>query len=608
MVLFALVVGARLAHAEQRYALVIGANPGWSQDRPLRYAENDAERVRDVLVTLGDFAPDRVELMRDPDTSDVRAALRKLATTARNSSQETLVFVYYSGHADDEHLHLRGEPLSHKELQETLRVMPATIKLAVIDACKSGAVTYKGGHAAEEFVVDLVNPKLSGMVLLSSSGADELSQESRALAGSVFTHHLVSGLRGAADENSDHEVTVSEAYRYAYERTRADTATGGTPQRPAFRYELSGQGELVLTHLAVNRAAQVTLPKGAQQRYVILDAHEWRLVAEAQTQRDRDVVVALAAGSYRVKRVLGDRLEVATVALAAGDRADVDQISYTSAPLSGGIVKGDQHDLSPLDYHEWQRAQAFGLLAEGQTQPALALFDQLLHETPADTLAWRGRGRALVRLAEAYQRVGDKPSEQRTLHDALTADPSLSEDPVFQIWYKRVAELDARAASAFEIQKRLDESIRVNPRTNKRFGLGFDVLSSRGLLAVSGTALLTRMLFTTIGIDLAVPGIDTSLTFAPFASHWSPFVALGAHLSAKKMGYGSGSTAMTMVNGMSYSDDEIWGEHARIEIGGQYVGTSGFTAELGFALITFKSDQGQLVQQGWPVLHFGWLW
>ena len=95
--------------------------------------------------------------------------------------------------------------------------MPATIKLAVIDACKSGAVTRKGGAPADEFVVDVVNPKLSGMVLLTSSGADELSQESRALAGSVFTHHLVSGLRGAADEDGDHQVTVTEAYHYAYD-------------------------------------------------------------------------------------------------------------------------------------------------------------------------------------------------------------------------------------------------------------------------------------------------------------------------------------------------------------------------------------------------------
>jgi uncharacterized caspase-like protein len=276
------------AEAERRFALVIGSNPGWSQDRPLRFAEQDAIRVRDVLVSFGGFAADRVQVLRDPSTGDVRSALRKLATTARDDGEETLVFVYYSGHADDKHLHLRGDPLSHRELQDTLRNLPATIKLGVVDACKSGAVTRKGGGAVSEFDINVVNPKVSGMVLLTSSGADELSQESRALAGSVFTHHLVSGLRGAADENGDRQITVTEAYHYAYSRTRAATAIGGVAQRPAFRYELSGQGEVILTNLKVAQDAALVVPRGAPQRYVGLDQHEWRLVAAASVEKTRE--------------------------------------------------------------------------------------------------------------------------------------------------------------------------------------------------------------------------------------------------------------------------------------------------------------------------------
>src|SRR5262245_48014986 len=79
------------AEAERRYGLVIGSNPGWSQDRPLRFAEHDAARVRDVLVSFGGFAPDRVELLRDPSTGDVRSALRKLAMSARDDGEDTLV-------------------------------------------------------------------------------------------------------------------------------------------------------------------------------------------------------------------------------------------------------------------------------------------------------------------------------------------------------------------------------------------------------------------------------------------------------------------------------------------------------------------------------------
>jgi uncharacterized caspase-like protein len=599
----------RVASAEQRYALVIGANPGWSSDRPLRYAETDAERIRDVLVALGGFAPDRVELLRDPSSADVRSAFRKLDRTLRSSSEDTLVFVYYSGHADDQNVHLRGEALSHQELQASLRGLPATIKLAVIDACKSGAVTRKGGAPAAEFDVSVVDQKLSGMVILTSSGADELSQESRALAGSVFTHHLVSGLRGAADDNGDHQVTVSEAYHYAYNRTRADTAVGGPPQRPAFRYELSGQGELVLTRLAAGKTAQMTLPRGGHDRYVVLDQHEWRLIAEARREPDREVVLALAPGNYRVKRVLSDRLEVGNLSLAAGDHMDVDRLHYDPVPLSLGILKGDANDLPPPERHDWQRAQAFGLLADGQAQVALGIFDQLLRESPADTLAWRGRGRALVRLAEAYQKINDHVNERRSLADAVRADPSLSEDPLFQIWYQRLGELEAREKTEQQQKMDFQEEIRKNPRTVKRYGLGFDLISTRGTIAVTGTLVLHRMFFPTIAVDLAGPGLDASISVAPFSSRWSPYLGLGAHVSAKKLGLvTTGETGTVMVDQNSYSYDEMWGMHARAEAGAQFVGTGGFTTELGLALLTFKANNGQIVQQMWPVLHFGWLW
>jgi len=599
------------AFAEQRYALVIGANPGWSQDRPLRYAENDAEKVRDVLVSLGGFAPDRVQVMRDPDAADVRAALRRLAQTAHDSSTEdTLVFVYYSGHADDKFLHLRGEPFSHKELQDSLRSLPATIKLGVIDACKSGAVTRKGGTAVEEFDLSLVNPKLSGMALLTSSGADELSQESRALQGSVFTHHFVSGLRGAADEDSDKQVTVAEAYHYAYARTRADTAVSGVPQKPAFRYELSGQGELVLTKLGTPKYAAMTIPRGPGQKYVVLDSHEWRLVAEAVSQQSREIVLSLAPGRYRVKRVMPDHIEVGTLDVEPGQKANIEALQYTSAALSAGIIKGNPNDLSPEERREFVRAQAFGYLAAGDVRPALQTFDALLRESPGDTLSWRGRGRALVRLAEAYAKVNDKANERRALNDALKADPSLTEDPLFQIWYKRLGEADARAQFTADTKKKFEDSVRTNPRTTKTFGVGFDILSGRGMFAATASLVVHRMVFPTAAFDLSGFGFDLGVVIAPLSSRWSPYLGLAGHVSLKKLGLidSSGMTVTSSDGGTGYSGDEMWGAHARVEAGAQFVGRSGFTTELGLSLLNFKSNEGKVVQQMWPVIHFGWLW
>ena len=594
------------ARAERRYAVVIGANAGWTQDRPLRYAENDAERIRDVLVALGGFAADRVALLRDPDTGEVREALRQLATAARKASEDALVFVYYSGHADARHLHLRGEPpLSQGELQDTLRAMPAAIKLAVIDACKSGAVLRKGGGPAAEFDVDVVAPQLSGLVLLTSSGADELSQESRALAGSVFTHHLVSGMRGAADDDSDQRVTVAEAYRYAYERTRADTATSGALQRPAFRYELSGQGEIVLTELATGRA-QLRVPRGPPQKYVILDAHEWRLIAEVRASPDRDLVLALAPGTYHVKRVLEDRLEVASIALGAAGQTDIDRAAYRSMPLSTGILKGEPSELSPDEHHEWSRSRAFAL-TDGQPVAALNLFDRLLRESPGDMLAWRGRARALVRMAESYRRVNDTQGEERARQEALRSDPSLSYDTEFQARYQQFLTRNAALRAVDTARYEHEMAIRTSPRSIRRWGLGIELASGRGLFGVSGAMVVGQRLFPRVTLDILGLGFDGSVGVAILSSRWTPYIGIGGHVSLRQLGVDLGDHTMT--SSMASSDADLnkeLGLHGRIEAGAQFVGSSGFTTELGLSVIAYQGDRG-LTATALPMIHLGWL-
>ena len=56
--------------------------------------------------------------------------------------------------------------------------------------------------------------------------AGEDAQESDDIKGSFFTHHLVSALRGAADEDMDGRVVLEEAYRYTYNETlRASNRT-----------------------------------------------------------------------------------------------------------------------------------------------------------------------------------------------------------------------------------------------------------------------------------------------------------------------------------------------------------------------------------------------
>src|SRR5262249_55555462 len=53
---------AAIAVPEERLAVIAGANIGGPEDDPLRYAEADARRFRDVLVELGQIRPDRAIL------------------------------------------------------------------------------------------------------------------------------------------------------------------------------------------------------------------------------------------------------------------------------------------------------------------------------------------------------------------------------------------------------------------------------------------------------------------------------------------------------------------------------------------------------------------
>src|SRR5436853_424709 len=84
-------------------------------------------------------------------------------------------------------------------------------RIAILDSCRSGAVTTtrtKGARKAPAFEIQADGPRdAKGVVILTSSTSDEDSQESDAIGGSYFSHHLASGLLGGADRSGDGRVT-----------------------------------------------------------------------------------------------------------------------------------------------------------------------------------------------------------------------------------------------------------------------------------------------------------------------------------------------------------------------------------------------------------------
>ncbi|MCB9758941.1 MAG: caspase family protein [Alphaproteobacteria bacterium] len=298
-----------------RYALVIGVNDGGDELEPLRYAESDAERMAEVLTDLGGFDSGKVLLLKSPSRKDIENALKYVPVRSDDEREDMFLF-YYSGHADAVGLKLGTETYPFEELKEDFRAVDADVRLGILDACRSGAITrVKGATVVDPFLADRLDAE--GEAWITASSADERAQESDALAGSFFTYYLVSGLRGAA-AGDDTVVSLNEAYAYAYDRTVARTGgTSGGPQHPEYEFKLAGKGDLELTVL--DRAtARLTLPADTQGRIMILTEPEGTYVAELVKIAGNPMTVALKPGVYRLRRRDGEKIYEVLISLSEG--------------------------------------------------------------------------------------------------------------------------------------------------------------------------------------------------------------------------------------------------------------------------------------------------
>jgi len=329
----------------RRFALVVGDAKGGAGTRPLRYAERDARRMHSILTRLGGVRPEDARLLTAATASDVRDALSDLAARAeqaRARGDETVLMVYYSGHAKDGDLRLGDTRLPLSELRDALRNAPADVRIGLLDSCQSGAITRaKGVRAAPAFDVQqaqAASTRPRGLVLIASSSADEESQESDEIGASFFTHYLASGLLGDADVSGDGKVTLAEAYAYAYARTVGETAESRAgAQHPVYLYDLGGAGDVVLTELSPARGSMV-FPASAEGVYVVLDGSR-RAVAEVAKPRGDSRRLQLAPGDYLVKKRDGDSLLIGSVTLADGP-VEVADARLSRRPLSEDPQKG----------------------------------------------------------------------------------------------------------------------------------------------------------------------------------------------------------------------------------------------------------------------------
>lgn len=318
---------ADLAFAEATPVVVaVGVNRSFDPNLPqLAFAETDAERFEHVMTTVGGVRQQDATLLHSPTADEFVQAvrLRVRATRAEGAGQIRLT-VFFSGHADDRGLHFRGGVLSREKLHGLLHESGAETKVVFLDSCFSGSIAAKGVVADEAFDLPKLDlDELTGSVFLTASSAKEVAYESEQLSGSVFTHHLVAGLNGAADASSDGLVTVDELYQYIYRETklRSMTYPGSGPQRPEYHADLHGNGALVISKPRLG-VGVLRLDPG-----IIGSVH----LASTSGLGSFDVLgpgtaaseYKVPEGSYRALIRRGDRVGEASILISRAETADL---------------------------------------------------------------------------------------------------------------------------------------------------------------------------------------------------------------------------------------------------------------------------------------------
>lgn len=362
---------AATARAEtRRVAVVVGNNAGSGAQPALRYAETDAGKVARVLMELGGVDPADLFLLQGRDQAALRAAMNaasaRVAAKLKNPADRVMVIFYFSGHSDGLSLEQGPDRMGYADVRQWLGSTGAHVRLTVIDACKSGAfLKSKGGTPGPAFQIHLADElATSGDATLTSSAADEVALESSEIGGSFFTHHFVSGLRGAADASGDGLVTLAEAYAYAFTRTlRTTSSTMVGAQHPSYDSRLSGQGELVLSEL-LRPLATIELPTELDRAIVVHLARD-QVMAEVTSDAARRL--ALVPGRYSVRVWRKDQSAAAAFTLAPGETRKVAWSDL--APVATGTAvrsKGDDDAQTPAgNTHESRGLQLAGFGAFG---------------------------------------------------------------------------------------------------------------------------------------------------------------------------------------------------------------------------------------------------
>lgn len=346
LVALVVVLFARSAAAEPiRLLIAVGNKDGLAAERPLKFADNDAKRVKEVLTSLGGVRNEHAFFLAEPTRAALYGAIDKARAIAQtHRAEEVTLLFYFSGHGDRDAIHLSGDRLLIRDLSTKLGEVPAALRIAVTDACR--ATREKGFSADEPFAISTtLLPQASGQVWLHASSDGEAAQESDELQGAIFTHAWLSGLRGAADANGDARVTLDESFAFAHSQTLIRSSkSSGVMQKPEAVINLHEAAPVVITQTGA-RMASLALPQARDTHFLVYSAASKSVLSEVWGSPERRLFLRLPPGRYVVQRRVGGAGGIATIAIAAGEERRLEEGDFSSTSLDLLAKKGEDPDV-----------------------------------------------------------------------------------------------------------------------------------------------------------------------------------------------------------------------------------------------------------------------
>ncbi|MGB2846608.1 MAG: caspase family protein [Saprospiraceae bacterium] len=207
----------------------------------LRYSDDDAYRIYAFLKSPegGALKDDQIKILVDEDATRDKI-ISALQEQFGRADENDVVILYYSGHGVNNALipiDFDGfnNKLYHDEITQIMEKSRAKHKLCLIDACYAGGMS-EAQAAKADFTVSMnnyystFNREQGGTAFILSCRNREVSLEDSGLRQGIFSHYLITGLKGAADKNSNKIVTVQELFNFISSQVQSYTDHVQNPQ------------------------------------------------------------------------------------------------------------------------------------------------------------------------------------------------------------------------------------------------------------------------------------------------------------------------------------------------------------------------------------------